>query len=568
LFGHAVIIDEGGTVLEKTWESSYAGRNGLCLACNTGFIMIVGSMSMKKRFCVLAFVISSFFVQAWGADIKMPPFLPRYYLPVFEADQQNLVFVKSADVNGVEQWIYATGDASVVLLIENIKCDRASSQGMFNNILGYLNTQLKDKEGEFLEITARDFFAKIYEGDIETVVFAYILPKAIQIWTYSTTPKIGRQLESKFMSFKALVNRHRYEDALSEGNISLGVWGTEVYDYATQLLRDGKKTESLSVLRNILATSPHNYAAHLDFAENTSDLAASKTSAEIVLDNAEDLELINRAAKKLARARKTYDSVPKLDKGETGLQLILIPLMPCNIWLLDKAAKIYESITDVPTKVRRLPEGWNPGRPDRIAHQRTIQGILVRLKKENIDFKGWRKERYIRELKNTVEQEDAISQYQVKDLIDKVNKTPGQHLAGPQLDWFNKTLDKYRSGDRRTMYVGITEVNIYSGDNNYVFSLGILGGVSRASILSYYMMLGEILSHEYQSSQRLTERIAKELVPASLKLLGIPRSTDPTCPYSYSSGVSRLDQKTLVLSQTVKEALKKIKLQQFAPGPN
>jgi hypothetical protein len=53
--------------------------------------------------------------------------------------------------------------------------------------------------------------------------------------------------------------------------------------------------------------------------------------------------------------------------------------------------------------------------------------------------------------------------------------------------------------------------------------------------------------------------MAKELVPASLKQLRIPRSTDPTCPYSYSSGVERLDQKTLTLSDEVKQALNKLR---------
>lgn len=82
---------------------------------------------------------------------------------------------------------------------------------------------------------------------------------------------------------------------------------------------------------------------------------------------------------------------------------------------------------------------------------------------------------------------------------------------------------------------------------------------SPASIMSYHMMLGKTLHETYDSRQRLVERIAKELVPASLKQLGIPRSTDPTCPYSYSSGVDRLDQKTLTLSDQIKEALNKLR---------
>jgi predicted Zn-dependent protease len=119
------------------------------------------------------------------------------------------------------------------------------------------------------------------------------------------------------------------------------------------------------------------------------------------------------------------------------------------------------------------------------------------------------------------------------------------------------------------MYVGITEANIYSGDNNFLFSIGrIKKGDSLASILSYHMMLASSLQEEYESRHRLTERIAKELVPASLKQLGIPRSTDPRCPYSYSSGVSRLDEKTLRLSETLKNALKQLSIQPEDSGNN
>ena len=232
------------------------------------------------------------------------------------------------------------------------------------------------------------------------------------------------------------------------------------------------------------------------------------------------------------------------------------------MWLLDEAAKIYEDITDVPTKIRRLPEAWGIGTPTRIAYQRTIEDVLVRLNKENIDFTGWTKDRYIGELGKSVREEDAISKYQVRALIDRVNGEPGQYLADPLLSRFSRILEKYRSRDERTMYVGITQVNIYSGDSNYVFSVHITGQLSGAGVLSYCMMLGETLSEEYQSRRRLTERIAKELVPASLSQLGIPRSTDPTCPYSYSSSVSRLDQKTLILSASVKEGLKKMRIEQ------
>jgi predicted Zn-dependent protease len=201
------------------------------------------------------------------------------------------------------------------------------------------------------------------------------------------------------------------------------------------------------------------------------------------------------------------------------------------------------------------------GGTDRIPNQRFIQESLIKLKNEDINFKDWKKDKYIEELKKVGETKDGLDRYYINDLISKVDKETGQYFIDQYVFHFLDILDNYNSTDVRTMYVGITAVNIYSGDNNYVFSLYANRNKCQASILSYYMMLGSNLSEEYESRSRLTERIAKELVPASLKSLGIPRSTDPTCPYSYSSGVSRLDQKTLVLSDQVKNMIKKLRSQ-------
>jgi len=66
---------------------------------------------------------------------------------------------------------------------------------------------------------------------------------------------------------------------------------------------------------------------------------------------------------------------------------------------------------------------------------------------------------------------------------------------------------------------------------------------------------------EKQSRRRLVERCAKEMVPATLKTLSIPRSTDPSCPYSYANGVQRMDEKTRVLSPMLVEEIKRIKME-------
>ena len=126
------------------------------------------------------------------------------------------------------------------------------------------------------------------------------------------------------------------------------------------------------------------------------------------------------------------------------------------------------------------------------------------------------------------------------------------------MNWLSRAINPYYSKDPNTMVVGITELDIFSGESNFVFS--VFGGRkdTPVSILSYAKMRAK-LTGENQSRKRLTERAAKELVPASLKKLNIPRSMDPFCPYSYSSGLQRLEEKTLNLSEPVKKEIERIK---------
>ena len=496
--------------------------------------------------------------QAVEGTTKMPRLLPGYYSAAFDLGSKQLIFINETDVNGVDTAVYSTEGQSSLLSVERVKCDSPVCKAILHNILNHLNTTIKNNSLRFVEITSSEAHVELVDGEVTRHIFIYILPSSAQIWTYSTVETGDEQIASKFKLIQRFTNRQRYEQALSAGNVEMGHWTDQIYDYANELFEQGSKTEGLSVLKNLLATSPYDYEAHLDLIKNTDDSVAAANSARIVFKNAEDSKFIEQVAKYLKKDLANLNSIPLLSENETGLQLILIPLPPCNPWFLDEAAATFRRITDVPVKIRRIKENWLWTHPERIARQRMIQEMLVKMKGNNINFTSWTKDRYIKEMRSVIETENALSRHFVNDLIKKIADEPGQYFVDPYVDHFCNIITSYRSSDYRTMYVGITEANIYSGDNNFVFSV-TREGKPGAGVLSYYMMLGKTLGEEYESRQRLTERIAKELVPASLKQLGIPRSTDPSCPYSYSSGIDRLDQKTLKLSEQVKDILEKLR---------
>ena len=512
---------------------------------------------MKRLLITVAFLTLLVAVEVLGAsELRLPSFLPEYYRPIFGSDRP-LVLVNQRETNGVAQFTYSIG-ANEALSVESFNGDAPACRSAFNNILTHLNQIMTTNRGDFIEITETDLNAAVVLTNMSQTIFVFVLPHAVNIWTHSVVPAGQPQLHLDFRKTCVFVDRQRYEEALREGNVSLGSWQKAIRRYAKDLLKAGRKREALTALQNLLATSPFDYEAHFELIENTSDLSAATNSARTVFKNAENRDQINRAAKFLGIELPNTDAVPRLSAKDGGLEVILIPLPPCNPWFLDEAAKVYERITDVPVKIRRLDSEWTWEQPDRIARQRELEGILVRLAKQNINFSGWTGERYLGSLTNALKSEDALSRYRGQDLLARISAEPGQYRADSYVEKLGRLLEPHHSKDARTMYVGITEANIYGGDNNFIFSVSTTSPQSHVGLMSYYMMQGKATASSFDSRPRLVERMAKELVPASLKQLRIPRSTDPSCPYSYSSGVERLDQKTLNLSGEVKQALNKL----------
>jgi predicted Zn-dependent protease len=241
---------------------------------------------------------------------------------------------------------------------------------------------------------------------------------------------------------------------------------------------------------------------------------------------------------------------------------VLVPLHPSEVRLVEQAAGLLSRILDVPVRLARLPDEWHWGIAQREYRQRDVQAFIERKVGKSVDFANWTLQRYRDELLKAVAKGDPLTRFQVASFSQELGTKPGQYLAGaPVLELF-QTIQALRSNDRRTMYVGVTEADIYTGETNYVFTSGWRQGELAAAISSYARMKSAASSEQYESRKRLIERIAKELVPATLQQLGIPRPIDPADPYSYSDGVDRVSQKTLTLSAPTRAALDR-----FRGGP-
>jgi len=484
-----------------------------------------------------------------------PAFLPGYYLSAADFEGQDLRLSEHIDQDHLDRYTYISRDQGVTLSIDSYACDSILCATVYGNALRFLNKQTTDNKGHFRTATDTEFRVDWQTGFSEDTTFVFKLPRSVLFWTYGARLGNDIQADRRFAAIKAATNRHRYEQALPQGNVEVGRWHRQFLDLARDWLKQGKTAEALDVLRNLLATAPFDYEAQLEFAATTTDATAARNSARAVFDNAEGPDLVERSAQLLGVAIPTLTSVPLLKPNEHGLQVILVPLPPCDIRLLSEAAAIYSRITDIPVQIARLHEAWDFGPPDRIPDERAVRQTIIQRAGPGTDFSGWTLQQYTSALLQSVIDKDALARFSMEAFVDKLPNRPGQYNVDRYLLHFIRLIGTYWSGDIKTMYVGVTGANIYAGDTNYLFSQYTAPNGTGASILSYAMMTAATLNEQYESRKRLAERLAKELVPASLKSLGIPRPADPTDPYSYSDGVVRLEQKTLMLSEPTREAL-------------
>jgi len=515
-------------------------------------------MRSPRLAVLIAALIGSTGHTAAGAEPSVPEFLPSYYAEAIAAGGQDMRFASEGENGGVRWATYNRADDKVSISINWLACARTQCDGLFERNLRQFDIELTTNGGRFLAATQVDFAAELISPSSRQVVILAKLPEGIVSWTQASASGLGESggRDAAFLEkVEAVSNRHRFEQARRLGNVEVGSWAPTLHRHAQRLLALGRTAEALDVLQQVIAWSPYNFEAQIEFAEHTRDAAAARASAQAVWANAESPALIKRAADLLGEIEPTQASVPLLDGAYSGLRVVLTPLQPCDIRLVTQTARLFEASFDIPVTIARLPEDWRWGRPERVHRQVDMERMIQQATPAVVDFSGWTQRRFAEELRAVARQGTAFGRFQIDRFLEEASDAPGQHDVDAHVRRFIDAVRPYRGEDRRTMFVGVTETDIYIGTANYVFSSGGLVDGYAASILSYHTMTAATLGEAYESRKRLAERLTKELVPASLKQLDIPRPSDPTDPYSYSDGVGRLSEKTLTLSEPTRAAL-------------
>ncbi len=518
---------------------------------------------MKVSFTAIFLLgpISTCYAQAGSAQTtpgRLPEFLPPYFESYLTFNGAKALGTDHHQKNGGDVYVYSTPDQRTSIRIDKYSCEVNVCSTLLDSSLRAVYPQVA-ASGEYDLISPTEVHARWSAGESEVRRYAFVMPGELLLWTVAQTGPVANDVMQSYQDgLVDAANRARFELSEARGELPFGRMGDASRAYAESLLEHGEHQEAVRVLKEVITTTPQDYRAQIEYARNTEDAIASHASAKIVLENAESPELIAAAQRILALDEKVQPSPPPVSKDEGGLQMILIPLQPCDLQLVKDASAVYSQITGLPVQTRSFPGDWDWGSFDRIPNQRTIQQIIVQNEGTNIDFSTWTLFQYEEELKKLGTKADPITRYRVKGILE-VAGGQGQYSLASRLNTFYSALSQFKSSDPHTVYIGVTSVNVALGDANFNFWAYVGQPGHKVGLLSYYTMTASQSGQLNESRTRLSQRIAKELVGVSLNILGVPAPSDPRDPASSANSVQRIDEKGLTLSQPTADALAKIR---------
>jgi hypothetical protein len=388
-----------------------------------------------------------------------------------------------------------------------------------------------------------------------------LLPHSVLYWIVKAIDPARRLKEDYYQELLNATNRWRWEQAVADGNVIVGRWIPQIYNFSEFLIKIKASADALTVLKSAAPWAVRNYKIQIDIAELSKDSVERSNAADIVLRNAEDISLRKRAASIVKTSLPDIQSLPNLDpQKSTGLRVVVIALEDCDLGLAKEASVICEKILNVPVEIVRLPTSWRFSGPERVWRQRDVQSTIVASSSGRPDFTDWTKAEYISALEEVeASKPDCLSAFRLGEFIEEFRRRDGQLEAGAVIDAIASKMGSISQNNSSTMYVGLIGRGLYIGDANYAFSGWKQTAFGSMSVLSYDMMLASNVGDAYESRPRAAQRLAKEMVPAALKSLRIPRPNDPTDPYAYAESVAALDQKGLELSASTRQALDKFR---------
>lgn len=355
--------------------------------------------------------------------------------------------------------------------------------------------------------------------------------------------------------------RSKADDVLSRTDVSVRGEIGVVFDLVDRLLAENQSETAEAYLVQGLAHYPWNLKyqmVHAELLAAKGDRPASEEKARLVLEHAEDTDLIAKAMKLLGQ--ESQPAIPDIGIiPGTDACVVLVPLQGCAEWLLVRVQKDLSEVLALPVHIQKIKMEYPASSRDQrgcllnLARREILKNIddaeiktaMIRLgiTKDDLNVDGSLIKLLDFILKKSGSR--AVEQFH-STLNDGIGKNPQWDAMELQAALFNAIRPYYR---KNVVYLGITPVDIYTGNYNFLFAKGL--------VISYHRLTAEF-NEETPNQSRLTKRVLTQCLASSADFYQVPRCTNPTCAHAYPNSLKEHDAKNSTLCSVCRAGLPKV----------
>lgn len=343
--------------------------------------------------------------------------------------------------------------------------------------------------------------------------------------------------------------RSQADEILRQSNVSARKDIDVVFKLVDRLLAENQLEDAEKYIVKGLEHFPWNLKYQMVYAEMLSKKGQQKKAEEkaaLVLKYAESDELIEWARKILRKSPLAKFAGINTLPG-TDYCVVLIPLQECDKWLIARIKDELSTTLRIPVFIQAINTKYPPFSRDR------RQAVINRLRKQLIEKMN---DIQIADgMKNLgLTKEDLKEDDNVMKLMNYLLRKSGAEAAefdaflkdsaGKDPQWDAEQLqatlfqavDSYRR--KNVGYLGITSVDIYARDYNFLFGWANTSG----GIMSYRRFTADF-NNDIPNQDRLIKRTFMQSLASVGHIYGIKRCTNPTCARAYPNSLAEHDAK-------------------------
>jgi len=350
----------------------------------------------------------------------------------------------------------------------------------------------------------------------------------------------------KMAALEARVNEIRTKD-----NVSQRKEVNDIFLLADMYASQKNSTKACELYEEALRVDSFRFDYQLKLAtllKNSDNAKRAIDKFKSVYTYAEDENTVNTARNELLSSKVSCPS-PSQKMGR--FTITVMPFGHINIVLVDEILSELNQITNIRYTLSKRE--FSLGKLDRTYGQLHLSKICANIRNEhpeaeipsdnepnlqlNFLIKSLQAEHYSPE---KIANFDAMLHKEFQ-----VGQRDASRLLSDLKAQFGNNTDPNVSG-----FLGITEADIYSGDNNFLFGWGQPG----FAVMSYCRFKADF-NGEPQHRPRLVKRATKQAISGTFFILNIPRCDSPMCARAYPHSLAEHDLKEVQLCDWCNEQL-------------